>query len=448
MKELLIKSISVAIRFIRENPEVIFSLILLVFIPAAIFLNTYYTIGKFQKNINTIIHTKAILAENIINLTAKDLLASPDRLQTLVEKIVLENEEIKKFDILIRDENNEGFRVIASNDASSIGTDSLELQNILAWNQKEGIANLGGNDTERFWNITKTINDDTGEKRALVSLAFSLAPSDRLVNSTINLSYLMVLLTIIIVLFLVSNQARLFGYALTLSKLKEVDRMKDNFISMASHELRSPLTAIKGYLEFFMEKNEKKVDADSRHYLENISLSINRLESLVNDILEVSRLEDNQIPMNIIMTEPIPIIIESAQEMKPAADQKGLVLTFLPTSLPKIEADPERLKQILINLISNAIKYTPAGKIDIFAKAKGRKLLITVADTGIGISSEDQATLFKKFSRIQNEKTKDIVSTGLGLWIAADLAKKMNGDITVESIEGVGSHFTLHIPLA
>jgi len=448
MKELLIKSISVAIRFIRENPEVIFSLILLVFIPAAIFLNTYYTIGKFQKNINTIIHTKAILAENIINLTAKDLLASPDRLQTLVEKIVLENEEIKKFDILIRDENNEGFRVIASNDASSIGTDSLELQNILAWNQKEGIANLGGNDTERFWNITKTINDDTGEKRALVSLAFSLAPSDRLVNSTINLSYLMVLLTIIIVLFLVSNQARLFGYALTLSKLKEVDRMKDNFISMASHELRSPLTAIKGYLEFFMEKNEKKVDADSRHYLENISLSINRLESLVNDILEVSRLEDNQIPMNIIMTEPIPIIIESAQEMKPAADQKGLVLTFLPTSLPKIEADPERLKQILINLISNAIKYTPAGKIDIFAKAKGRKLLITVADTGIGISSEDQATLFKKFSRIQNEKTKDIVSTGLGLWIASDLAKKMNGDITIESIEGVGSHFTLHIPLA
>ena len=448
MKELLIKSISVAIRFIRENPEVIFSLILLVFIPAAIFLNTYYTIGKFQKNINTIIHTKAILAENIINLTAKDLLASPDRLQTLVEKIVLENEEIKKFDILIRNENNEGFRVIASNDASSIGTDSLELQNILAWNQKEGIANLGGNDTERFWNITKTINDDNGEKRALVSLAFSLAPSDRLVNSTINLSYLMVLLTIIVVLFLVSNQARLFGYALTLSKLKEVDRMKDNFISMASHELRSPLTAIKGYLEFFMEKNEKKVDADSRHYLENISLSINRLESLVNDILEVSRLEDNQIPMNIIMTEPIPIIIESAQEMKPAADQKGLVLTFLPTSLPKIEADPERLKQILINLISNAIKYTPAGKIDIFAKAKGRKLLITVADTGIGISSEDQATLFKKFSRIQNEKTKDIVSTGLGLWIAADLAKKMNGDITVESIEGVGSHFTLHIPLA
>ena len=448
MKELLIKSISVAIRFIRENPEVIFSLILLVFIPAAIFLNTYYTIGKFQKNIDAIIHTKAILAENIINLTAKDLLASPDRLQTLVEKIVLENEEIKKFDILIRNENNEGFRVIASNDAGSIGIDSMELQNILAWNQKEGIANLGGNDTERFWNITKTINDDNGEKRALVSLAFSLAPSDRLVNSTINLSYLMVLLTIIIVLFLVSNQARLFGYALTLSKLKEVDRMKDNFISMASHELRSPLTAIKGYLEFFMEKNEKNVDADSRHYLENISLSINRLGSLVNDILEVSRLEDNQIPMNIIMTEPIPIIIESAQEMKPAADQKGLVLTFLPTSLPKIEADPERLKQILINLISNAIKYTPAGKIDIFAKAKGRKLLITVADTGIGISSEDQATLFKKFSRIQNEKTKDIVSTGLGLWIASDLAKKMNGDITVESIEGVGSHFTLHIPLA
>ena len=444
MKEIFIKSIG----FIKENPRIIFSLILVVFIPVAIFLNTFYTVGKFQKNIDTITHTKSIIAENIINLTAKDLIASPDRLQTLVEKIIRENEEIKKFDILIRNENKEGFRVIASNNSGSIGADSMELQNILAWNQKEGIANLGGDDNERFWNITKTVNDDAGEKKALVSLAFSLAPSDKLINSTINLSYLMVLLTIIVVLFLVSNQARLFGYALTLSKLKEIDRMKDNFISMASHELRSPLTAIKGYLEFFMEKNEKKVDADSRRYLENISLSINRLGSLVNDILEVSRLEDNQIPMNIIMTEPIPIIIESAQEMKPTADQKGLVLSFLPISLPKIEADPERLKQILINLISNAIKYTPTGKIDIFAKAKGRELLITVADTGIGISSEDQADLFKKFSRIQNEKTKDIVSTGLGLWIAADLAKKMNGDITVESIEGVGSHFTIHMPLA
>lgn len=444
MKEIFIKSIG----FIKENPRIIFSLILVVFIPVAIFLNTFYTVGKFQKNIDTITHTKAILAENIINLTAKDLLASPDRLQALVEKIARENEEIKKFDILIANENKEGFRVIASSNSSSIGSDSAELQNILAWNQKEGIANLGGDNRERFWNITKTVNDAAGEKKALVSLAFSLAPSDKLINSTINLSYLMVLMTIIVVLFLVSNQARLFGYALTLSKLKEIDRMKDNFISMASHELRSPLTAIKGYLEFFMEKNEQKVDADSRRYLENISISINRLGSLVNDILEVSRLEDNQIPMDIIMTEPIPIIIESAQEMKPAADQKGLVLSFLPVSLPKIEADPERLKQILINLISNAIKYTPTGKIDIFAKAKRRELLITVADTGIGISSEDQATLFKKFSRIQNEKTKDIVSTGLGLWIAADLAKKMNGNITVESIEGVGSHFTVHMPLA
>jgi signal transduction histidine kinase len=443
MKEFFQKLFS----FIKENPRIIFSLILVVFIPIAIFLNTTYTLGRFQKNIDTITHAKAILAENIINLTAKNLISSPADLQSLVEKIARENEEIKKLDILIPEQDKEGFKVIASNDSVLVGTNSQDLKNILAWNQQEGIANLGSDDSGRFWSITKTVNDDGG-KKALVSLAFSLAASDNLVNSTINWSYLVVLLTIIIVLFLVSNQARLFGYALTLSKLKEIDKMKDNFISMASHELRSPLAAIKGYLEFFREKNDKNVDSESRHYLENISSSASRLDSLVNDILEVSRLEDNRIPMNIAVIDPIPIIIESAEEIKSEAMKKGLALNFLPASLPRIKADPERLKQILINLLSNSIKYTLSGKIEIYAKTRGKEMLITVADTGIGISSEDQANLFQKFFKIQNEQTKDIVSTGLGLWIAADLAEKMKGKVTVESIEGVGSHFTVHLPLA
>jgi len=444
VKELLGK----AIQFIKENPGIIYSLVLVLFIPIAIFFNTSYTVGRFQKNIDVVAQTKAVLAENIMNLTAANLLDRPDELQKFIEKIAVENTEIEKFEILVPNPDKDGFKMIASLDPSLKDADSLELKNLLAWNQKEGIANLNSNSKGRVWEITKPVLDEQGEKKALISLAFSLADSDNLVDSTINRSYLVLILTVLVVLLLVSNQARLFGYALTLSKLKEIDQVKDNFISMASHELRSPLTAIKGYLEFFREKNEEKVDEESRRYLENISVSVGRLGSLVNDILEVSRLESNRIPINIVALDPGPIITGSIQEIKSQAIAKGLELNFLASVTPQIKADPERLKQVIINLLSNSIKYTPSGKIDVYAKDKGKELLITVADTGIGISAEDQLNLFQKFSRIQNEKTKDVVGTGLGLWITLELVKKMKGNITVESIEGVGSHFTIHMPLA
>jgi len=445
MKELLGR----AIQFIKDNPGIIYSLILVLFIPIAIFFNTSYTVDRFQENIDTITQTDALLAEDIVSLTAANLIESPEKLQTLIEKTTLDIPKIEKFEILVpSSDNEEVFRTIASLDPSSIGTDSSKFKDSVAWINKEGVVNLNSNDRTRFLEITKQIVDENDEKKALVSLAFSLSDSDNLVDSTINRSYLVLILTILIVLLLVSNQARLFGYALTLSKLKEIDQVKDNFISMASHELRSPLTAIKGYLEFFREKNEAKVDDESRRYLENISLSVGRLGALVNDILEVSRLESNRIPINISVLDPGPIIDGSIQEIKSQAIVKGLELNFLPSETPKIKADPERLKQVIINLLSNSIKYTPSGKIDVSAKAKGKELLITVADSGIGISAEDQLNLFQKFSRIQNEKTKNIVGTGLGLWITLELAKKMKGNITVESIEGVGSHFTVHMPLA
>jgi len=279
-------------------------------------------------------------------------------------------------------------------------------------------------------------------------LSFSLKFSDRLIDSTILKSYAILIATVIIVLLLVSNNIKLFGYALAVSKLKEIDEMKDNFISMASHELRSPLTAIKGYLELFNDDKEKKISQESQHYLENISSSIERLNLLVSDILEISRMEGNRIPINLSIVKPQPIIEKSVEEIRSQADRKGLAIEFSKENLPDIKADPERVKQIFVNLLSNAIKYTEKGKIEITAKKENKKLFITFADSGIGISAQEQVHLFQKFYRIKNEKTVKISGTGLGLWITRELARKMKGDISVESIEGVGSHFTVSFPLA
>jgi signal transduction histidine kinase len=270
-----------------------------------------------------------------------------------------------------------------------------------------------------------------------------------LINKTIHNSYWVLIFTIAIVLLFVSNQARLFGYALMVTRLKEVDEMKDMFISMASHELRSPLGAIKGYIDFLKDKKEVLADEESRYYIENIESSVNRLSGLVSDMLEVSRLEGNRMPIEIVKVNVDKIINEVVGEIKSQAIQKGLELNLkFSESNPFIMADSNRLKQVLVNLIGNSIKYTLEGSVTITTLVKNKELGIVIADTGIGISSENQTNLFGKFYRIQNDKTKNIIGTGLGLWITAEIVKRMKGRISVESIEGVGSHFTVYLPLA
>jgi len=437
------------ILFIKQNPAIIYSFVLVIVIPVAIFLNTFYIVGHFQKNLDSITQAKAVLIENIIGSVVGNSLEDTAKITTLIDRIIQENDEIKRLEILAPNENNpEEFKIIASSEKEKIGTNGKNTQNILAWNNEEGIAHLNELDGERIWNITKIIRNELGEKKALVSLSFSLKFSDRLIDSTILKSYAILIATVIIVLLLVSNNIKLFGYALAVSKLKEIDEMKDNFISMASHELRSPLTAIKGYLELFNDDKEKKISQESQHYLENISSSIERLNLLVSDILEISRMEGNRIPINLSIVKPQPIIEKSVEEIRSQADRKGWAIEFSKENLPDIKADPERVKQIFVNLLSNAIKYTEKGKIEITAKKESKKLFITFADSGIGISAQEQVHLFQKFYRIKNEKTVKISGTGLGLWITRELARKMKGDISVESIEGVGSHFTVSFPLA
>jgi len=233
------------------------------------------------------------------------------------------------------------------------------------------------------------------------------------------------------------------------TKLEEVDKMKDEFISMASHELRTPLTSIRGYVEI-LEDSEKikslENNKDELRCLNNVKNLANRLNNLVTDILEVSKIEQNRMPIKAEKINPEDIIEKSIQDSKIPAKGKGLELVYKKEKLSDVLSDSERLSQILENLLKNAIKYTENGKVELSTKEDNKYLYITVADTGIGISADNLKELFSKFYRVVNEKTQRIQGTGLGLWISREIARKMKGDITVESIEGVGSHFTLKLP--
>ena len=430
--------------FIRENPRIIYSLVLLVFVPAAFFFNTYRLISGMEQDIDRITQRKAVLAERIINSLVSEKVHNQELLQNTVDDITNNNDEILSLAILWPEENFSQFRVVATSETETRNQLTQDVQYMLAWNKPEGIAFLDSDGAGRFWRVTRLLQDTSGAKAGLVTMTFSLRDSDALVESTVNRSYVVLIITVIIVLLLVSNQARLFGYVLTLNKLKEVDEMKDNLVSMASHELRSPLTAIKGYLELLGEKN-LTLDEEAKKYFTNISHSVDRLNILVKDMLEVSRLEGNRVPLTLTVFDPRELVVQSAEELRSQAIEKGLALTVLEMEPSMVSADEDRLREILVNLIGNALKYTPQGSVSISGKNKDKEYLITVADTGFGISAEDQKRLFQKFSRIQNAKTQTITGTGLGLWITHELAVKMGGTITVESIEGVGSHFTLHL---
>lgn len=439
-----------AISFIKENPSIIFSLILVVIIPIAFFINTYIINSSYEKVIDQITLRKAALAEKIINNLIKEKFTDKEFLQSTIEKIIQENEEIVELSIIRPSGNQNEFEVIASSNIDLIGQkDNDSVQSMIAWNRAEVIAFLDKNDQGRFWKVTKIISNELEEKIGLVSMSFSLKITDNLTNRTINKSYWILILTVLVVVIFVSNQARLFGYALAVTKLKEIDKMKDMFISIASHELRTPLTAIKGYVELLGDKKEISENEENQHFIERISVSVDRLQNLVNDILEVSRAEGNSLPIEITDFDPNQTIIQSIDELRSQATQKNLTLNYKLFEKPVIiSADVNRLKQVLVNLIGNSIKYTEKGSVDVSSEMKNGKFMIIVADTGIGISSEDQANLFQKFYRVQTDKTKNIIGTGLGLWITLEIVRRMKGKITVESIEGVGSHFMVQLPLA
>lgn len=431
--------------FIRENPRIIYSLVLLVFVPSAFFFNTHSLVSGMEQDIDRITQRKAVLVEQIINGLVSEKAHDQTSLQNAVNAVAKNNEEILSLAILWPEENFSQFRVVATSEAGTLNQTTSDVQYMLAWNKPEGIAFLDSDSQGRFWRVTRMLQDEMGEKSGLITMAFSLRDSDALVENTVNRSYLVLIVTVVIVLLLVSNQARLFGYVLTLNKLKEVDEMKDNLVSMASHELRSPLTAIKGYLELLDEKS-LPLDEEAKKYFTNISCSVDRLNTLVKDMLEVSKLEGNRVPLNLTDFDPRELITQSVEELRSQAIEKGLELSVLDIETAIVRADEDRTKEVLVNLIGNAIKYTPQGSVSVSGKSKDKEYLITVADTGFGISAEDQKHLFQKFSRIQNTHTQSITGTGLGLWITHELATRMGGTITVESIEGVGSHFMLHLP--
>lgn len=228
-------------------------------------------------------------------------------------------------------------------------------------------------------------------------------------------------------------------------ELKKNERLKTEFMNIAAHELRSPVTPIKGYLDLIIHDNEsnQKIKNWAKISLRNAE----RLLKLVNDILDVSRLDSDTMRFDMEKIDLVELLNEIAEDMKPAIVNKKLEFRVnIPAPLPHIIGDKIRLSQVLKNLIGNSLKFTDCGFIGLNAEKKDNHILVTVEDTGIGISKDELRKIFTKFYQAYTGEDRNNEGTGLGLFISKEIVKKHNGEIWAESEIGKGSRFIIQLP--
>jgi two-component system phosphate regulon sensor histidine kinase PhoR len=227
-----------------------------------------------------------------------------------------------------------------------------------------------------------------------------------------------------------------------ITELRRLEKVRSDFVANVSHELRTPLTSIKGFVETLLDGAYKDPNLAKR-FLNIIDFETGRLYRLINDLLDLSQLETNQIKLNMENVK-LPVIIEEVMMIFDARlKEKNLSFsTHFPENLPEVKADPDWLRQVFINLVDNAVKFTPRNeKIWIEAMEKGNFVEIRVCDTGIGIPKEDIPRLFERFYRVDKARSRQMGGTGLGLSIVKHIIKSLGGEIKVESKVGEGSKF-------
>lgn len=232
-------------------------------------------------------------------------------------------------------------------------------------------------------------------------------------------------------------------------RLKELDNTKSEFISIASHQLRTPLTAIKGYLSLALEGSYGTVSSEIRDVLEKIYAANGNLIKLVEDLLNVSRIETGRMQYRFEAAQIEALVAEQADMFLPLAKDRGLDLRIrLPKkSLPKIDIDTGKIREAVANVIDNAIKYTPRGSVTVSVEAGPSSVTITVSDTGVGIRPDELDNLFRKFVRSEETTKVSVSGTGLGLYVGRNFVEAHGGRMWAES-EGIGkgSSFFIEIP--
>lgn len=252
---------------------------------------------------------------------------------------------------------------------------------------------------------------------------------------------------------IVNAQGKLEGAVIVFrdtTREKQLENMKDEFLSVASHELRTPMGAVRANLSMILGGDYGPVNKSLVEPLKDMRTSTARLVKLANDILSLTRIEAGRMQLSVSDFDIQDVLRSVVSTLEPLGKEKGLKLSLTPPSvLLKVHADAEKIKQVLINLIGNSLKFTEHGSITVATKPQKGMVEVTISDTGIGIAKADQKKLFSKFQQITSAQSGKPVGTGLGLHVSREIVRKMGGELWIESsTPGKGTVLAFTVPSA
>jgi signal transduction histidine kinase len=231
-----------------------------------------------------------------------------------------------------------------------------------------------------------------------------------------------------------------------MTEQKNLQQQKDDFIGIASHELKTPVTSIKGYAQVLEKMLQKKGDVKEAMMMNRMDAQIRRLTNLIGDLLDVTKINSGKLQFNDEPFEFNEMVKELVEDLQRTTEQHRLVEELNETGL--VFGDKERISQVITNLVTNAIKYSPgADKIIIHASTKNNEVVLCVEDYGIGIPADKLENVFEQFYRVSGDMQHTFPGLGLGLYISSEIIKREGGRIWVNSTEGKGSTFCFALPL-
>ncbi len=434
--------------------EILYSVGVILAIPALVALNTILLVRSTRGAFNNELRRKADIVNAIVAESAKPDIKSEklDELNAVLQSLEASQPAIT--DTSIVQERAGKLVVIAQAADTPTKLDaSTELQIRIAYERKLPIAKLVNLQHDgkqvQAWNVATPALGESDEVLAVVSSSILTTDAQEAIDKAFTTSFIVLIASIAVIIALLFRHFRLVGNIQLLAKQREINQTMSDFLSVATHELRAPATIIKGYLSNVMDGTFGPVNEKINDQLETAIGQTERLNALVQDLLNVSRIEQGRIDYTITSVNSTKLLTTILENYKTIAADKSLKLSLeVPEAMPLVKSDEGRLQEVFTNLVDNAIKYTAKGSVVITQRVDRNFVVTTVKDTGFGMSTEARKRLFQRFYRIQNEDTQGISGTGLGLWIIKQYILAMGGTIEVESMEGVGSEFIVSVPIS
>ena len=444
MKRLLTTHLEDGVDYVREHPQLLMTIVLAVIIPVAFLVSGQQFLNAARTNQERLEMDRVGMMHDLFSAFLVATKFNQSQIQAEMQSLVALNPDITKMNVA-REEGAD-VRIIASLDPSQIEAYANEpnTYRIGNTNPNESLINPHARAGIRYWQSFRLVRVP-GYDDHYIFIETSLEHIDTLFAARIMEAYYWLIGLLSVILYLLFRHVRLIDYSYLYREMMKANEMKDLFTNMIAHELRAPLTAMRGYASMIRERGN--IDETTRKNALEIESASSRLITIVSDLLDVARIQSGKLTIEPGSVHVSGVARSVVEALHPSADEKAITLKVVdPYGNLTLTGDEKRFYQALTNVVSNAIKYTKEGTISVELTDAKDRIEIRVKDTGMGISSENQKKMFAPFFRVEGEETASITGTGLGMWVTKQLVELMKGSIGVESIKGVGTHVVMTFP--